>query len=164
LDIGAIAAYSLLLRQVAEFGIVGGRTPKNEQEISHLFEIFQELLDWENELLKVKACQSKVLYLYQFDLDKLTPDQFSGFNIVETEKYSTFRRSLAIHDIYTPEEASKKIQQYNKERSAIGEINYKLLSNKNKKGVGSIPRDNACFTLVIKNVIFLKEKTPLVAG
>ncbi len=77
LDIGSIAAYTLLIKQVAELGIIGGKTPKDRQDTSNLLSNFQKLLELETELLKVKSCQSKVLYLDHFDEERITPDQFS---------------------------------------------------------------------------------------
>lgn len=122
LDLGKLLAYTLMLKRTMQLGKVDGKTIiDNEETAKKLTDTFEKLSEIEVDHLHLKSCYSNMLYLDKFDdVKNLTPKQLvDDFVMVQNEKFITLMKTYENHDIFTVEEAEKRLQQYQTEFADI---------------------------------------------
>ena len=67
MNVGKLAAFTLLIKKVTEVGSFRGRTPLQESEIDKLVDDFERLKNCESILLKVKSGHSNILKQKRFN-------------------------------------------------------------------------------------------------
>jgi Nuclease-related domain len=100
---------------------------KAELIVTNLVNIFEKILNIEDELLKLKSCYGDVMYFEPFDIDNLKENTlFSIFNFVENEKYNRLRKTAAIYDIYSESEVKEIMDKYRaEEHETSTQLKYK---------------------------------------
>ncbi len=121
LDLGKLFSYTLLLKRIMQYGKIDGNTIiDKEATATELLDLFNRMTDIEVDHLRLESCYCNMLYLEKFDTDKLTPDQLvNDFILVQNEKFLTLMKTYENHNIFTTEEAEKRLQQYESEFADI---------------------------------------------
>jgi hypothetical protein len=113
---GRLSAYTMLIKRVAKFSDYRGTVPKTKEEVDKLVDKFESVREFESILLNIKSGYKNILYLRNFDEDKFTIDEATAtFRVVANESYLDLERTFAKHDIFSAENAEKKIKEYEKD-------------------------------------------------
>lgn len=127
MELGKYATYTILLDRIMRYSIYGGKLP-TEAHITKLTSYFEHLFRIEDELLKLKSCYAEVLYLKSFNINNLSiPQNIENFIFVENDRYDFLRKTFAIYDIYSEQDAEQIMMKYKAEdeRSSHGSLEYK---------------------------------------
>jgi hypothetical protein len=120
MELGRYATYSILLDRVMRFSVYGGKIPAEQAEVTRLTNGFEVLFRIEDQLIKLKSCYGDVLYLKPFNLEKMTiQENIDNFIFVENDRYDFIRKTFAIYDIYSEQDAKRIIEQYKAEEENI---------------------------------------------
>jgi phage FluMu protein Com len=88
LNVGRLAALTLLIRRVTEFSNFIGKIPRQPGEIDELVEIFESVKEFESVLLKLRSGYNNILYLNKFNEISFTLEEAKRtFLVVANETY-----------------------------------------------------------------------------
>ncbi len=120
MQFGKLASYTLLLDRIIRYSRRDGRIPQSRDDVTNIVNIFEKVLNVEDELLRLKSCYGNVINLERFDLDNLEIHKLLKiFLFVENEKYNSLRKTAAIYDIYSESESKEVMERYKAEEQSV---------------------------------------------
>jgi hypothetical protein len=130
LDIGRLASLSLLFKRIVKYSNFTGRIPNHQLEIDKLLEVFEDVLEFESILLRIKSGYNNILRLFRVDENSFSlQDAKQAFVVVPNEKQLNEDKTFAIHNIFTADEAKNRFEDYSEKEIPSDEpIQYELLT------------------------------------
>ena len=130
LNVGRLAALTLLIRRVTEFSNFRGNIPRQPGEIDKLVEIFESVKEFESILLKLRSGYNNILYLNKFNEISFTLEEAKRtFLVVANETYINLEKTFASHNIFPEKIVEQRFAEFKQVNpNETQKVDYELLT------------------------------------